>query len=58
MTASKYSPLLGVPVSDWQGLIGPIKSVCLDNFWLLNSGTDWVGNTVPFFQREGGGRAF
>lgn len=55
MTASKYSPLLGVPESDWQGLIGPIKSLCLDNFWGLNSGTDCVGSAAPFSQREGGG---
>lgn len=55
MTAAKYSPLLGVPVSDCQGLIGPIKSVCLDDFCLLNSGTDCIGNAVPFSQREGEG---
>lgn len=57
MTASKYSPLLGVPESDWQGLIGPIKSLCLDNFWRLNSGTDCVGSAArsPREREEGEG---
>lgn len=54
MTDSKYICLLGMPIFDWQELIRPIKSICLDrcDFWLLNSASDCVVKAVPSFQES------
>lgn len=57
MTDSKYSLLLSMAIFDWQELIGPIKSVCLDNvlFGYLISGCDCGARAAWFFpeRREG-----
>ena len=54
MTDSKYICLLSMPIFDWQELIGPIKSICLDrcDFWLLNSASDCVVKAAPSFQES------